>query len=73
MSAAEMVYQSQLVLPNQVLLKLPGFDDKVQPRSIQLQPWSYGDTVKGPAQQLEERDNMYMRQGPAAVPLAPAY
>jgi hypothetical protein len=65
-SAAEMVYQSQLVLPNQVLLKLPGADDFVQPKEIQLRPRSYAEVVKGPAQQLEEVDYVYVQRGPAS-------
>jgi hypothetical protein len=72
-SAAEMVYQSQLVLPNQVLLKLHGADDFVQPKEIQLRPRSDADEVKGPAQQLEEVEFVYVRRGPVSGPLTPTY
>jgi hypothetical protein len=72
-SAAEVVFGSQLVLPNQVLEQLPPATPPPPAMSIPLRQRSYAEVVKGPADQLATAEYVYVRRGPVAGPLTAAY
>jgi RNase H-like domain found in reverse transcriptase/Reverse transcriptase (RNA-dependent DNA polymerase)/Integrase zinc binding domain/Integrase core domain len=72
-SAAEVVFGTQLVLPNQVLEQLPPTTPPPPATSIPLRQRSYAEVVKGPADQLAAAQYVYVRRGPVAGPLTAAY
>jgi hypothetical protein len=76
-SAAEVVFGTQLVLPNQVLENLPQPSDPPPPSPslahIPLRQWSYAEATKGPAGQLAAADFVYVQRRPASEPLVAAY
>jgi cleavage and polyadenylation specificity factor subunit 1 len=70
-SAAEVVFGTQLLLPNQVLQQPE--DSQADQIDIPLRQRSYADVVKGPVIQLESATHVYVRRGAVAEPLTPVY
>jgi hypothetical protein len=70
-SSAEVVFGQQLVLPNQVL-EQPARPEQ-EPVSIPLRMRSYAEVARGPVEQQEAAQYVYVRRGPVSGPMAPAY
>jgi hypothetical protein len=72
-SAAEVIFGTTLVLPNQVLVKAAAVEQAPTPVSILLRARSYAEAVKGPVQALEKADYVYVLRGAASQPLTVSY
>jgi hypothetical protein len=75
-SAAEVVYGEPLQLPGKAVTQ--DFENITWQKAehaewIPLRPRTYAEVTRGPVSKLAEASFVYVRRGPAAGPLAPAY
>jgi transposase InsO family protein len=72
-SAAEVVYGAQMVVPGQLLEKAEGGEHVTWPGSIPLRARSYAEAARGPIQKLAAATYVFVKRGPAVGPLSPSY
>jgi hypothetical protein len=72
-SATEVVYGAQMVVPGQLVERVEGGEHLTWPGSIPLRARSHTEAARGPVQKLAAAAYVFVRRGPEVGLLSPSY